>query len=84
MRAATGPTSFDFELVEAGKRYSMETRANGNIADEEPGEADLAEARRILPLLRAAFPQYRFKPEVVDEWVCIDVELKQPKEAHHG
>ena len=64
---------FSFDGDDDGT-MSFSTREHGNVCDEEPGEADIAEARRLIKLVRDKFPSLKLSGEVVDEWVCIYVQ----------
>lgn len=55
----------------------LTTRRHGNVGDEEPGQEDLVEARRLKAALTRAFPGVKVVIHTVDEWVNLDVVLGQ-------
>jgi hypothetical protein len=72
IKETIGNTWFSFE--EDHDSFFLRSREHGDVGDEEPGKEDIAEANRLIKLLREA----GFKPrgEVIDEWV--DVTIKKP------
>ena len=72
-----GPTWFDFiqEDDDDGETISLETRENGDVGEEKPGQADIEEARRIYNVLKDS-GKFTASPEICDEWVMIDITKK--------
>lgn len=54
----------------------IDTREHGSVGNEQPGEADITEAKRVAAALRKEFPEANVEAEVVDEWVSIHVDFK--------
>ena len=72
LKAATGLSWF--ELNDEGRtrgRLYFETRDHGDVGGEEPSLIDIAEANRMVPLLRQAFPKQAFVADTCDEFVII-------------
>lgn len=74
-----GHTWFDRESENEDDIYDSSiiysTRENGDVGEEEAGQADIEEARRIIKCLRAKFARsdYRIDGDVCDEWVTITI-----------
>jgi hypothetical protein len=54
-------------------RYS--TREHGSVYDEEPGQEDVRQARRIGRTAELRFPGLRVTVETVDEWTHLNLHL---------
>jgi hypothetical protein len=68
-------TWFFFE--EDRDTFFLRSREYGDISEEEPGKEDIAEANRLIKLLREA--GIKAKGEVIDEWVEVIVQKPEPK-----
>jgi DNA-binding ferritin-like protein len=57
------------------------TRESGDVGEEEPGEADFDEARRVARAVAKEFGRDAFKMAMdgMDEWVTLDITLKGRK-----
>ncbi len=55
---------------------SFETRDNGNVGEEEYGEEDYTAAENIQKLLNNTFDNINIDIDVCDEWVILNVEVK--------
>lgn len=55
------------------------TRENGNVGDEEPGQADISEAINTKKVLLDKYPDNIKKVDwgIVDEWVNLSVEISE-------
>jgi hypothetical protein len=69
-----GDTWFEFEGDETV--ISLDTRDHGDIGGEEPGSADITEAKRIIRLLRGEFPNLSISGDTCDEWVSVEIREK--------
>jgi hypothetical protein len=78
VKKVVGRTWFDFEDQE--DRIMLDTRDNGNVGDETPGQEDVTEGRRLIKALRAAFPLHHCAFEIVDEWVHVDIKKRRKSE----
>lgn len=58
---------------EGPHEFSYSSREYGSVGDEEPGEEDIREARRLAALVRSAFDSLKITVDVIDEWVSITV-----------
>ena len=69
-------TWFDIDDVNR-KSIMLSTRENGDVGDEEPGRADIQEAKRLWKIIKDEFGDaVKGSLEVVDEWVHLDISLK--------
>lgn len=77
VKAAIGVTWFDCKDEE--HHIILETRENGDVAEEQAGAKDVTEAQRLLSVLRRTFntATWDTKFDVVDEWVAVSVR-KEP------
>ena len=50
----------------------VSTREHGDVGNETPGVEDIKEANRLLGILIEKYPNYKFVPEIIDEWVSIE------------
>jgi len=67
------------DIFDEGEGFiKLETRENGNVVDEEVGDEDVFEARRVKNLIKKEFPFLIVQIEKVDEWVLLSIEI--PKE----
>lgn len=66
------PTWFEVEDDDPGQ-LSLGSREYGDVAEEEPGEKDIAEARRIKAAVLGRFPDATVRIDVIDEWVTVAV-----------
>ena len=66
----------DSELVLGG--ISMSSRENGDVGEEQAGQADIKEATRILSLVYDEFGDDDIVAyvDIIDEWVYLVVEAK--------
>jgi hypothetical protein len=78
IRTVIGNTWFDFQ-DEQDTSIHLDTRQNGSVYDEAPGQLDITEGLRILAAIRAVYPptDYASAFETVDEWVCVNIH-KEP------
>ena len=70
-----GPTWFDVENDDDDS-VSLSTREHGDVGEEEPGQEDIDEARRILRAVNAS-SEFKATADVCDEWVSIEITKKQ-------
>lgn len=72
---ATLNSWFSTQEEENGSKYLLiDTRDNGDVGDESPGQKDIAEGRRIAKALREKYPELNVSLDVVDEWVQVAVD----------
>jgi hypothetical protein len=76
IRRAIGRTYFGME--DDDSHILLDTRSNGDVGSETPGEPDIEEGKRILKSLRENFPHHHSGIETVDEWVHVSIR-KAPK-----
>jgi hypothetical protein len=78
VKSVIGKTWFDF--IQEGDRIDIESREYGDVSEETPGKEDMAEAKRIVLLLRdyvknkGLFEKIKVTPECVDEWVVVTIQ----------
>ena len=80
IKGLIGNTWFDFESVdedEISDEISLSTRENGDVGEEEAGQADIDEAKRIIKILKDN--GFQCNGSVVDEWVQIDIDIPKDK-----
>ena len=63
---------------EYAEEIMLNTRANGCVGSEKVGKKDVAEARRVVKLIKKKFPKLVVGVEEVDEWVHINICEKKP------
>jgi len=63
---------FDSSPEVDGDCISFTTRANGNVGDERPGQADINDACALIRSVEAENPNVRGKLSTVDEWTNVD------------
>tara|TARA_B110000858_G_scaffold194754_1_gene249767 strand:- start:312 stop:899 length:588 start_codon:yes stop_codon:yes gene_type:complete len=51
----------------------LQTREDGSVGDETPGNEDIKEAGRVQKLIKKKFPDLRVEIEEVDEWVHLNI-----------
>jgi hypothetical protein len=52
----------------------LTTREHGDVGDEEPGEADWEEARRVAKAVREKFGDaVKISGETIDEWTDLNI-----------
>lgn len=68
-------TWFDFR--DEGDRFVLDTRENGDVGSETPGQPDLREAQRMAKELKRSFPKHEVLYEALDEWVILEVSKKE-------
>ena len=56
------------------------TRDNGSVGDEEVGEEDVDEAKKIIKKVVAKYPKTQYELEEVDEWVYLRLMPNKTKE----
>ena len=62
-----------FSLADHGEEgLVFETRDNGNVGDEEPGQHDIDEACKLRKSLAENFPGHKVTIDVIDEWVMVN------------
>lgn len=67
-------TWFDFEVED--NVVSGTTREGGSVGDETPGDADIAEAKRLAVLVRQEFgSKVKVTVGTVDEWTNLDITI---------
>lgn len=71
---------FDFDGEDDEKTLTFSTRKNGNVGNEEPGEEDIKEGKKIAREILSNFKNASVSLEVVDEWVMLLVKERRPKE----
>jgi hypothetical protein len=54
---------------------SLSTRDHGDVGNEEPGSRDISEAKRIIKILREAYPHLFIDGDTCDEWVSVEIRL---------
>ena len=64
-----------FNITDECDDISLSTRAHGCVGSETAGKVDIAEGKRLMPLIKQGFPPSRFLVvfDVVDEWVSITI-----------
>lgn len=76
-----GNLELDGDLIEHYSNTNtleFRTRENGNVGDEEPGQADISEAINTKKVLLDKYPNsIKVDWETVDEWVGLSVEILQ-------
>jgi hypothetical protein len=72
IKSVVGRTWFDVREEVEGE-FMIDSRDNGDVGEETAGVEDIREGKRMLPLLREAFPDAKVSGQVVDEWVIITV-----------
>lgn len=63
---------FDIDEVRIDHIY-LATREHGNVGDEEYGEEDYQEAKRVKKLIEEKFAPAEVEIETCDEWVSISI-----------
>jgi hypothetical protein len=58
-----------------GDMLTFSTRENGNVGDEEPGEADIKMAHQIAGDIRHQYDVKNIEVSSVDEWVYLEFEV---------
>lgn len=53
------------------------SRENGDISEGIPGKNDLINGRRMCTEIERDYPQLKTLLDVVDEWVIVEVSIKQ-------
>lgn len=73
---------FEVDDDETEGFLSFETRENGDVGEEQPGEADIAEARRLGREIVQKFPELGCALDTCDEWVSLNVfpKVRKPQE----
>jgi hypothetical protein len=69
-------TWFSVDGDDVPDRVHLTTRRHGDVGDEEPGEADWEEARKVAKSVREKFGDaVKIEAETIDEWtdLCITV-----------
>jgi|TARA_B110000908_G_scaffold108386_1_gene127308 hypothetical protein len=56
-----------------GEEILLQTREDGSVGDETPGNEDIKEAGRVQKLIKKKFPDLRVEIEEVDEWVHLNI-----------
>ncbi|NBU73157.1 MAG: hypothetical protein EBS53_17245 [Bacteroidetes bacterium] len=74
MIRALGGIPGGWSIEENQDRIQLETREHGSVYNETAGAEDVAMGRRILGILRKAFPENKSEAEVVDEWVIVAIQ----------
>jgi hypothetical protein len=72
----------DFDQEDDGALI-FSTRENGDVGEEEPGQQDIAEAKKLRLLILQKFKSLTYNIdviiEIVDEWVMLTVKNKEEK-----
>jgi len=68
-------TLADDDLISTATIF--ETRANGDVGNEEPSEIDYEEGVRLAKLVQKKFPnEFKLSVSTCDEWVSLEIEEK--------
>jgi hypothetical protein len=70
-----GSTWFDEDCV-CSDLISISTRDHGDVGGECPGDKDIIEARRIIKILKEAYPNLYVTGDTCDEWVSVEIRSK--------
>lgn len=69
-------TKSSFTFDDEGESYlEFTTRENGDVCSEEASPLDVNEARNLIKLIKAKYPDLglQYDIEIVDEWVFLTV-----------
>jgi len=69
------PSWFEVSRPMPQGSFFLETR-DGWDGGDDPNPRNISEARRVVSILREAYPEWRVMPEVVDEWVIIEMKRR--------
>ena len=65
-----------FEFDDEGDDYILlATRENGDVGNEQPGQADWREGQRLAKLIKQNFKKVKVNLDYTDEWVNLEVRV---------
>lgn len=77
IRSVCHPTWFDIGEEREYGNLTLETREHGDTYEEEPGQKDIVEGKRLLAAIRDTWPASAWKSSlsIVDEWVSVTIRV---------
>lgn len=60
---------------EDGDSISYATRDHGDVGEETPGKEDIELIKSVVRETKQKFPNLKFRPEIIDEWVHLGISL---------
>lgn len=72
---AVGGTWFDDDGSDSSL-VSISSRNYGDVGGERAGQPDITEAKRIIKILKEAYPDLDITGDTCDEWVSVEIRNK--------